>query len=90
MFNIGPNSLPKPSAKNITAIKNQVSSLLELDEQTTVFVTQLECKEPGCPPIETVIALIKAGEKTQQKKIHKAINEVTKGDIEALFSAGND
>ena len=69
MFSIGINSLPKPQAGKVIPIKNWVSSMLKLDNETTVFVTQLECKEPGCPPVETVIALIQSGKKTTQKKI---------------------
>ena len=80
------NSLPKPDPNKVTSIKKWVGSLLKLDSMTTVFVTQLECAEPDCPPVETVIALIKAGEKTRQKKTHKCINDIEKDDIIKLFS----
>ena len=85
MFSLEPNPLPKPDPKKITSIKSWVASCLKLDESTTVFVTQLECKEPDCPPVETVIALIKAGQDTIQKKTHKSINEIEKEDVYNLF-----
>ena len=86
MLSLGLSSLPQPDPKKISRIKNWVVSLLKLDISTTVFVTQLECHEKGCPPVETVIALIQAGEKTKQKKIHKCINDIEEKDIINLFS----
>jgi hypothetical protein len=32
--------------------------LWALSDDTTVMVTELECREPGCPPIETVVAVL--------------------------------
>ena len=85
MFTVGVNSLPKADSKKISMIKGWVGSLLKLDKLTTIFVTQLECQEPGCPPIETVIALMKPKEKTEQKKIHKCINDINENDIIRIF-----
>ncbi|MEM7094264.1 MAG: hypothetical protein AAF567_14775 [Actinomycetota bacterium] len=45
-----------------------------------MLVTELECSEPGCPPIETVIALLREGEQVQHK-IHKPIAEVSEADV---------
>ena len=57
-------------------------------EETTIMITELECREPGCPPIETVIALLEGPGKTTQYKIHKTAHEVTKQDVEALVKNG--
>jgi hypothetical protein len=40
-----------------------------------VMVTELRCSEPGCPPIETVIAILSKGA-NRQHKLHKRIEEV--------------
>ena len=48
------------------------------------MVTELECCEPGCPPIETVIALLKGPGNTQQYKIHKTADEIGLFDVENL------
>lgn len=50
----------------------------------TVMVTELECREPGCPPIETVIALLEGPGKTRQYKIHKSAAEISRADVEGL------
>jgi hypothetical protein len=65
-------------------IKDWTREVFHLNDETTVMVTELECREPGCPPIETVIAVLKGPGNTQQYKIHKAANEVGLSDIQAL------
>ena len=38
---------------------------------------ELECREPSCPPLETVIAAMEEGKPTRQWKFHKPMPEVT-------------
>lgn len=49
-------------------------------DDVVVMVTELACSEPGCPPVETVIALMYPG-KPRQFKLHKPTREVTADDI---------
>jgi hypothetical protein len=65
-------------------IKEWVKSVFQLDESITVMVTELQCTEPGCPPLETVIAIMDRPGMPRQYKLHKAIAEVTLADIEGL------
>lgn len=65
-------------------IKAWARGVFHLNDETTVMITELECREPGCPPIETVIAVLKGPGNTQQYKIHKIANEVGLSDLEAL------
>jgi hypothetical protein len=37
-----------------------VRSILSLPDDVAVTVQQLTCREPGCPPVETVIAVLGA------------------------------
>lgn len=55
------------------------------DAEVTVLVTELECTEPGCPPIETVIALLGAVRNVQYK-IHKPVAEVGIDDVRAALA----
>jgi hypothetical protein len=68
-------------------IKKWVRDVFQLSEDRTVMVTELQCSEPGCPPVETVIAIIAENSKTQHK-LHKSLAEVTRGDVVGLH-AGN-
>lgn len=70
-------------------IKAWVRAVFHLNDETTIMVTELACREPGCPPIETVIALLKGPGDTRQYKIHKTADEIDVADIEAL-AVGED
>lgn len=48
---------------------------LSLEEDTVIMVTELRCHEPGCPPLETVIAIVSEGSAPRQFKFHKSIAE---------------
>jgi hypothetical protein len=65
-------------------IKAWTRAVFHLNDEATVMVTELECREPGCPPIETVIAVLKGPGDTQQYKIHKTATELGLSDIEEV------
>lgn len=48
------------------------------------MVTELRCAEPGCPPIETVIAILGAPGGRRQFRIHQEVADVTLEDIAAI------
>ncbi|MBX3226982.1 MAG: hypothetical protein KIT84_41040 [Labilithrix sp.] len=55
---------------------------MSLPEEAVVMATELRCTEPGCPPLETVIAVMGDAGGRRQFKIHKAIEAVTYDDVE--------
>ncbi len=65
-------------------VKNWVQDTLQIEDDISLLVTELRCSEVGCPPIETVIALLKPAHPTYQYKIHKPVAEITLEDITAL------
>lgn len=68
----------------IDRIKSWTREIWSLGEDTTIMVTELECREPGCPPIETVIAVLEGPGVTKQYKLHKTTDEVSRHDVEGL------
>lgn len=74
---------PRRPSVDTTELKDTVRRLFDLSEDTTVMLSELRCSEPGCPPVETVIAILSAEEK-RQFKVHKPLREVTTADIESL------
>lgn len=68
----------------IDRIKSWTREFWSLSDDTTIMVTELECREPGCPPIETVIAVLEGPGLTKQYKIHKTTDGVGRHDIELL------
>lgn len=74
-------SQPKSSVDPavLQQLKAQIANLLQLDAETTISINQLQCKEPGCPPIETAIIILT--QPTQQYKIHKALGDINAADL---------
>ena len=80
----------KPDEKRLVAIralKLLACDMLGAGEDDAVVVSELACTEPGCPPVETVIALLRAGETPRQIKVHKAAVDVTEADVRAALDA---
>ncbi|NJK81855.1 MAG: hypothetical protein HC893_12510 [Chloroflexaceae bacterium] len=78
------NVRPTHDLQQIAAIKQWVSATFGLDDQTTILVTELRCSEPGCPPLETVIALLRPNRPPQQYKLPQALPDITAADVAAL------
>jgi hypothetical protein len=71
----------------IARIKEWTRELLGLEEGAAVMVSELTCTEPGCPPLETVIAVFRLGGGSDKRKLHRAIHEVTRGELAAAWSS---
>jgi hypothetical protein len=77
---------PKRDISLIRQIKEWAHEALPISTEATVSVMELECREPGCPPLETVIVALDASSETRQWKIHKSMPEITRSDVIALAS----
>ena len=82
-MNLFSQSRPKPNQAALQQLKIWIYDLLKLDPDVSISVSQLQCKEPGCPPIETVITIL--SQPTQQYKIHKALDDIVLADVIRLF-----
>jgi len=69
----------KAEPAKVRQLKSWIDELLKLNQEITVSISQLQCKEPGCPPIETVITVL--SQPVQQFKVHKAIAEIEQSDL---------
>ena len=52
-----------------------------LGDNAPVFVTEIACGVPGCPPRETVIAFWTEGNTRHHLKIFKPVTEVVEADL---------
>ena len=80
-FTFGKKS-QKANSQEIKQVKEWIYQAFQLDEEISISLSQLQCTEPGCPPIETVINLMT--NPVQQYKIHKSIAEIEYSDISKL------
>jgi hypothetical protein len=67
---------PNPDQARIKA-----AVLAYLPEGSSVTVNEIFCPDPGCPDLETVILVMRAGAKTRACKITKPMEAVTEQDL---------
>jgi hypothetical protein len=82
---------PRASAAHLADLKDVVRSELELDTETTVLIQQLACAEPGCPPVETVVAVL--GTSRRSWKFSTPTTDVTTAalrDVIAKYPRGRE
>jgi len=72
----------KADPSKIQAIKTWTYETLAISPDIPISISQLSCSEPGCPPVETVISIMKIP--TETYKIHKAVGEIEFDDINRL------
>ena len=62
-------------------IREWTRARFKLPEDAGILVTEVECKLPGCPPIETVVAFWENPERRYHFKMFKTAPEVTEDDL---------
>jgi hypothetical protein len=79
--------LSPPAARDPDAasrIKRWVREIVTDDEaareSVAVTVSEIDCADPGCPGVETVILIMQPGRKTVAAKVAKPMHEVTEID----------
>jgi hypothetical protein len=70
------------------ALKAVVRDTLHLDADHTIVVQQLACAEPGCPPVETVIAVLSATAPAQRWTLHQPLSDLTADALRAALTQG--
>ncbi len=63
-------------------IKARVAELLDLPEDATVMVTELNCQDEDCSEVETIIAIFRPSQPKIQATLHSSIEEITEAEIE--------
>lgn len=62
-------------------IKDWTRSRFMLDADETVFVAEIACGLPGCPPLETIVAFWTAPDRRHSFKVFKPLAKVLEGDL---------
>ncbi|WP_245790713.1 hypothetical protein [Streptomyces monashensis] len=62
-------------------------TLLGLDEDTAVVIRQLACTEPGCPPLETVVAVLPMEGEARRWTLHRPADQITEDDLRVAVLA---
>ncbi|MFF3580631.1 hypothetical protein [Streptomyces mirabilis] len=80
---------PRPGtagpSPHLSELKDAVRTLLGLDNDTAVIVRQLTCSEPGCPPLETVVAVVPMEGEAHRWTLHRPADRITENDLRATL-----
>jgi len=77
-------TFPKRSAGTLAAserLKAWTRRRFALEDDCVVFVTELSCGLPGCPPLETIVAFWSAPDTRHQFKFFKPLQEIAEDDL---------
>jgi hypothetical protein len=86
-MNLFKQQRPTASPEAIQRLKAWSYAALNLSPDVPISISQLQCHEPGCPPIETVIAVMT--QPTQTYKIHAAAGDITQTQVVEALQAGD-
>jgi hypothetical protein len=84
LANLGGAARDPGRGRRATEIADLVRALLKLPEDTPVTVFPLACREPGCPPVETVIAVLAAPRR--RWTIHRPLAHIDDGVVTDLLT----
>ncbi|MCJ2013699.1 hypothetical protein [Methylobacterium sp. J-076] len=67
-------------------LKGEIAPALGLGPDDALSVNEIACADPGCPDMETVVLVMRAGRPTRALRIRKAMEAVEAADIAALVA----
>jgi nitrate reductase delta subunit len=78
---LGPQRKGPEHLLALDRVKEWTRERFGLPQDAAIFVSQIACTSPGCPPLETVVAFWTADEKRHHFKIFKQAEEVVCDDL---------
>ena len=78
MIDLFPNK-PKVTPEQSQQVKNWIYQILKINSNTVISLSQLQCQDLNCPPIQTAIAIMTSPHRVI--RIHKAIPDITYSDV---------
>jgi len=75
----------RPDPEAAVRIKGWVRDALALPPDATLAVNEIRCTDPSCPGTETVVLLMRPGERTRAFKVGKPMDEVTEPELRAAL-----
>lgn len=78
-----PNPFRKKPESNPArdAIRGWAEAALGHDPPLTLTISEIDCGDPACPGLETIILVMREGEATQAVKIRKPMDEIGEADV---------
>jgi len=74
-------------AAAVEAVQGWTRRRFRLAPEAAVLVSEVTCRLPGCPPLETVVAFWTEDDRRHQFKLYKPLLNVTYDDIGWLIGS---
>jgi hypothetical protein len=81
---------PRPDPEDVARVKAWVSAALALGDDDAVTVSEIACNDPACPGLETVILVMRKGERTRAFKARGSLVVQTRPAVEAALSQAQE
>jgi len=78
---LGPQRLSPAHREALDRVKSWTRQRFALAEDAALFVAEIACASPGCPPRETIIAFWTDSVRRHHIKIFKPVAEVVEADL---------
>ena len=65
-------------------LKNELIAALGLGASDALAVNEIACADPGCPDMETIVLVMRAGEPTRALRVRRPMDAVGGDEIAAL------
>ena len=80
----------KPPADPVVTdrVKLWVATAMSLSDCDTIMLAELDCRDPGCPDLETVITVIRADRRRFVLRFPGPMARVTEAAVQSLFAQG--
>jgi hypothetical protein len=71
----------------LESVQSWTRRRFKLAQESAVLISEVACRLPGCPPLETVVAFWTEDDKRHQFKLYKPVADVTYDDIGWLIGS---
>ena len=65
-------------------LKRDLTLALALSADDALAVNEIACADPGCPDMETIVLVMRAGQPTRALRVRRSMDAVEADDIAAL------
>jgi hypothetical protein len=80
----------RPDPDDVARVKAWVTVALALGDEDAVTVSEIACNDPACPGLETVILVMRKGERTRAFKAKGSLVVQTRPAVEAALAAAGE
>lgn len=69
----------------VERMKATARAALDLSDDVVLSINEIECADPACPILETIILIMEPGKKTRAVKAHGAIDKLSPDELRAAL-----